>query len=175
MPPDCKELCWGWRLWQEHISVFPTCLNVGIFSVTRCVGITQQVSGFLSEGNFPCVALYLVCPWVGGNSGTSYVAILVWSPVMCYLIMILKKKTKKSAPFPHWFEMSPFVMYYICLCTGVCIWIFQFANSTNTRLFKTRDFQFWCGSYLVTSVVWQFQEKLLIFSLSGFFLFQGWD
>ena len=53
---------------------------MGIFSVAQCVGVIQLVSGFLSEGIGPYVAVYLVYLWEEGKSGTFYVIILVMSP-----------------------------------------------------------------------------------------------
>lgn len=46
-PPDCMALCCGEDLWQECVSDFPTCFNVGIFSFAQGVEGTQLVSGFL--------------------------------------------------------------------------------------------------------------------------------
>ena len=49
-----------------------------LFSSVWCVGITQLVSGFLSEGIALCVAVHLVYPNEGwGSSGPFYVASLV--------------------------------------------------------------------------------------------------
>ena len=80
VPPDCLVPCQGWGLFQECVSAFPTCFDVGIFSVTQCVGVTQLVSGFLSERIDLFSSEHSVYPWEEGNSGASYVAILVQSP-----------------------------------------------------------------------------------------------
>ena len=54
--------------------------DMGIFSLTQCVGVTQLVSGFLSERIDLFSSEHSVYPWEEGNSGASYVAILVQSP-----------------------------------------------------------------------------------------------
>lgn len=54
-----------------------TLFSAGIFSVTQCIGVTQLVSGFPTEGSAPCVAVYMVRPWEEGNLGDFYVAILI--------------------------------------------------------------------------------------------------
>lgn len=59
------------------LSVFPTHFDVGMFSVIQCVGIVQLVSGFFSKRIAPYVAVYLVYAWEGGNSGASYITIMV--------------------------------------------------------------------------------------------------
>lgn len=46
------------------------------FLFTQCVGVTQLVYGFLSEGGVPCVAVNLVCAWGEVSLGDSYVAIM---------------------------------------------------------------------------------------------------
>lgn len=38
---------------------YPTCIDVGIFPFSLCVGVTQLVSGFLLQGIDPHVALHL--------------------------------------------------------------------------------------------------------------------
>ena len=75
-PPNCVALCWQWGLLQECVTSF----DISLFSVTQCVGVTQPISGSLSERIAPCVAVYLVHPWEEGYSGASYVAIFVQSP-----------------------------------------------------------------------------------------------
>ena len=52
----------------------------GIFSVTRCVGTTRIASGFLCREIDLCVVVYSLHPWKEGNSGGSYIVILVTSP-----------------------------------------------------------------------------------------------
>ena len=42
--------CAGGGVYGEGVSAFPTCLNLGIFSVVHCIGV-QLVSGCLSDGN----------------------------------------------------------------------------------------------------------------------------
>lgn len=59
------------------VSAFTTHLEVGIFSVTHCVGVIQFVSGFLTEEISPCVAVYSGNLWEKGKSGASYLALLV--------------------------------------------------------------------------------------------------
>lgn len=44
------------------------------------------VSGYLSKGITPRVAVYLVHPWEEGNSGASCVTILIWSRE-CFLYL----------------------------------------------------------------------------------------
>lgn len=41
-----------------------------------CSGVTELVSGFLSEGIAPCVVVHLICLWEEVSSGASYVVIL---------------------------------------------------------------------------------------------------
>lgn len=76
-------LCWGWGLWPECVSAFPTYFKVDIFSFTFYVGVTQLVNGVLSVGIALCVAVHLVFPWEEGHSGVSYVTILVFSLQFC--------------------------------------------------------------------------------------------
>lgn len=47
IPPDWMTLCWGWNLWQECVSDFPTHFNVGIFSHNVGIEVYQLVSEFL--------------------------------------------------------------------------------------------------------------------------------
>ena len=44
-------------------SVLPTHFDVGIFSVTQCVGVTQFFSRFLSREMDPCEIVYSVNLW----------------------------------------------------------------------------------------------------------------
>ena len=60
-------LCQGWGFWQECVPAFPTCFDVGICSLAQCVGVTQPVSGFLSEGVASCITTSFVCPWEVGT------------------------------------------------------------------------------------------------------------
>lgn len=51
-------LCWGEGCsWRECVSAFPTHFDSDISSFDCCVGVTQLVSGFLSEGIALCVAV----------------------------------------------------------------------------------------------------------------------
>lgn len=79
--PNYMALCWGWGLWRECVSAIPTCFDVGIFSVSVLVGVSQLVSGYLSKGLAPCIALHLVHLWEEGNSRTFYITILIRSPL----------------------------------------------------------------------------------------------
>lgn len=57
-----RKLCTrGCVVWYECFSDFPTLFSVGIFSVTECIGVTQLIFVFLSEGIDPCVVVYSVC------------------------------------------------------------------------------------------------------------------
>lgn len=81
-PPQWKlgvpsQLCLGWGLWRKCVSTFPTHFDVEIFSLAQCVGVTLLVSGFLSEGIAPGVAVHSVHPWKEGNPEASCVTILV--------------------------------------------------------------------------------------------------
>ena len=49
------------------------------FLICRCVGFSQLVSGFLSQGIVPCAAVHLVCHWEEGSSGDSSVTNLDWN------------------------------------------------------------------------------------------------
>ena len=70
-------LCMGWSLWQEYVSAYPNYFVVVISHFPCVVGVTQLVSGILSEGIALCEVVHLVCPWKEGSSGVSYVTILV--------------------------------------------------------------------------------------------------
>lgn len=53
--------CWaGSGVYGKFVSTFPTCFDVGIFSVVHCVGVTHLVSEFLSEEIALCVSIYSV-------------------------------------------------------------------------------------------------------------------
>ena len=60
LPPDCVVLCWGWGL-LLCASTFPVSFSVGVFSFARCGGVAPLVSGSLSKGIAPCVAVHSVC------------------------------------------------------------------------------------------------------------------
>lgn len=65
--------CAGGRVYGKSIPAFPTHSDVGIFLFTWCIGVTDLVSGFLSEA----IAAYVVpCVWKEVSSGASYAAIL---------------------------------------------------------------------------------------------------
>ena len=53
---------------------------MGFSSVAQCVGVTQLVSGFLSERIVQCVAIDLVCLSEEVSSGASCVAMLDQNP-----------------------------------------------------------------------------------------------
>ena len=59
-PPDCMLLWWGWGLWPEGVLAFPTHFVLSSFLLAQYVEVTQLVSGFLSEGISPGVAVDLV-------------------------------------------------------------------------------------------------------------------
>ena len=73
---------------------FPTHFDVGIFSLSQYVGVTQLVS-FMGIALF--VAIHsAVHPWKEENSGISYVTLLIWSLKNIY---------------EFFFFLSPFVNY----------------------------------------------------------------
>lgn len=74
-----RTLCWGSGGCGESISYLLTHLDVDIFSVAQCIGVTQLVFGFIAKGIALCVAVYLLHPWEAENSRACYVAIVVWS------------------------------------------------------------------------------------------------
>lgn len=57
VPSDYKALHQGFMV------AFSTHFNVGIFSVTECVGVIQLVFAFLSKGIDLHVAVYSVLLW----------------------------------------------------------------------------------------------------------------
>ena len=74
------------------VSDFPTYFHVGIFSLAQCVGFTQLVSVFLSEGISPCVAVHSVHLWEEGISEASSVVILVPPSTTLFLNQPVLKK-----------------------------------------------------------------------------------
>ena len=51
----------GWGLWGESVSAFLTLFDVGFFfffSFAQCVGVTQLVSGFISERIIQVLCFY---------------------------------------------------------------------------------------------------------------------
>lgn len=54
----------------------PTCFDLDIFSFAQCGGGTHLISGFLSEGIAPCVA---IVQWKEVSSGSFFLAILDWN------------------------------------------------------------------------------------------------
>lgn len=73
---NCMSLFWGLGLWQDCFSASPSHLSMGVFSFVWCIWVTQLVSGFLSEGIIPYLAVDSVCPWQDVSSRASYVAFL---------------------------------------------------------------------------------------------------
>lgn len=69
-PSDYMSLC------QECVTTFHIHLNVGIFLFAQYVGVAQLLSGYLSKGIAPCIAVESIFLWAEVNSGSSYVAIL---------------------------------------------------------------------------------------------------
>lgn len=55
--PDHMAL-WDIGGFDESVSAFSTCLDVGIFLITPRVGVTQLVSAFLSEIIAPRIAVH---------------------------------------------------------------------------------------------------------------------
>lgn len=53
-----------------------TCYVMNLFLFARYIGIAHLVPGFLSQGNVPCIAVDLVCPWAKQCSGASRIATL---------------------------------------------------------------------------------------------------
>ena len=77
-PSDCMSPCWG-GVYDETVSQPLLPISVWVFFLFAWyLGVTQLVSGFLSEGIIPYVSLDLVCLWEEGSSRTFYVAILDW-------------------------------------------------------------------------------------------------
>ena len=52
-------------------SAFLPCFDVNTCLFTRCVEVTELVSGSLSEGAPPTVAVYSVCPYQEGSQEPS--------------------------------------------------------------------------------------------------------
>ena len=68
----------GGGLCSEYVfSALPTHFDVGIFSATQCVGVTQFFSRFLSREMDPCEIVYSVNLWEEGESGAPCLATLV--------------------------------------------------------------------------------------------------
>lgn len=83
---------WG-GVYGECASAFPTLINLSTFLVALCVGVTQLVPGFTSEGIALSIAAHLVHLWEEGSSGDSFIAILV--PSSCRLYFTFKQSV-------HW-------------------------------------------------------------------------
>lgn len=64
LPFNCMALGQGWVLWQKCIATYPIHFDVGLFSFTQCVRVTQLVPGFVSEATAPCVTVDSVCQCV---------------------------------------------------------------------------------------------------------------
>ena len=79
-PSDSMVLCQGWGLQKGCITAFSTHFHVDTFSFSFCVGLTQLVFWISFRGNcsmYSCSSVSMG----GENSGASYVAILVQSPM----------------------------------------------------------------------------------------------
>lgn len=68
-PPDCDYS-------ETYVSTFPIHFTVGVFSFTRCVGVSQLASRFLPEGVALRADLDSVYPEGNVSSGASFVTIL---------------------------------------------------------------------------------------------------
>lgn len=66
------------ELWQEGASDFSADFDTAGFMLSDSAEDPQLVSGFLTEGIFPCVT-ESVCLWGEGGSRTSYSVILLTS------------------------------------------------------------------------------------------------
>lgn len=64
--PDYVSLCQRWGSWWECILAFSLHFSVGVFSFIQCVGVTQLVSGYLSERIAPYIAIPSV--YLGGRA-----------------------------------------------------------------------------------------------------------
>lgn len=73
-PPDHWSRCWGYGLWGDCVSVFPT-------PSMRCFPLSAHLLlGFFPTGKCSIYSCRLVCPWEEGSSGFSYVAISNGNP-----------------------------------------------------------------------------------------------
>ena len=71
------------------------CISVGIFSFAWCGKVTQLVSGFLSEGTAPCVAIHSMHPREEGSLVASCLTILV-PPWHFYFFIFFQKELEKQ-------------------------------------------------------------------------------
>ena len=53
-PPSSMSLCQWQELQWDCVLDFPVHFDMGVFSLTQCVSVTQLASGFLSEAIAPC-------------------------------------------------------------------------------------------------------------------------
>lgn len=44
---------WGWDLWRDCVSAFPTCFQASFLSFARCEGVAPPVFKFFSEEILP--------------------------------------------------------------------------------------------------------------------------
>ena len=85
---------------------------MGVFSVIRGVGATQLVSGSLSDGIAPHVAVHSVCPGEEWDSGASCVTILDDSlPEPQHKIFLIKSGTLPTRKLKISFYTKP---VFIC-------------------------------------------------------------
>lgn len=69
--PNCGSLCWGWGLGWGCVPFSPLCLDVGFSLGVQCVAVSQIVSGFLSQGIVPLIAVNSVSLWGKVSPGAS--------------------------------------------------------------------------------------------------------
>lgn len=76
----------GAGLWWDQSQPFLPISDVGIFSLTRCVGVTQLVSGFLLKVVALCVAVYSVhlC-----EEGSGAFCVTIWVNLQHFLFLIV--------------------------------------------------------------------------------------
>lgn len=63
----------GWVLQQDCVSASLNIFDVGFISIAQCVGVTQQVSGCLSERIVSYADIDAVCPWAEVSSEAFYI------------------------------------------------------------------------------------------------------
>lgn len=76
--PDCLVLCYGGGCSEDVSQLFLPILWHSL--ICLCAGVTELVSGFLSEGSALCIAAHLVPLWQEESSGDSFVTILFPPP-----------------------------------------------------------------------------------------------
>ena len=83
-PPDCMALRWGYGLWLECVSAFPTHFNVDIFLINlMCRNHPASFWIFFTGNCYVCSCTFSASLRVG-SSGASYVASLSSVPFHCY-------------------------------------------------------------------------------------------